>query len=82
MYLFREYGEENAICVETYITQSSLSQTSNNHDDWLNHGKVREVEKEKNEVIFMANEDSKAFHLFAQSPPIDCAFPLELECSQ
>ena len=25
IYLFREYGEENAICVETYIKQSSLS---------------------------------------------------------
>ena len=82
MYLFREYGEENAICVETYIKQSSLSQTSSNHDDWPNHGKDREVEKEKNESIFMANEDSKAVHLFAESPPIGGAFPLELECSQ
>ena len=33
LYLFREYGEENAICVETYMKQSSLSQISSNHDD-------------------------------------------------
>ena len=48
--------------------QSSLSQTSNNHDDWQNHGKDREIEKEKDESIYMTNEDPKAVHLFAQSP--------------
>ena len=40
------------------------------------------MEKGKNESIYIANEDSKAIHLFAQSPPIGGAFPLELECSQ
>ena len=40
MYLFREYGEENEICVETYIKQPSL-----------NYGKNREVENEKDESL-------------------------------
>ena len=73
MYLFREYRKENAICVETNIKQSSLSQTSSNHVIG---------QKEINESIFMANEDSEAVYLFTQSPPIGGVFPLELECAQ
>ena len=80
MYLFREYGEENAICVETFIKESTFSRASEGHGNWPNHIKDIDIENEKNETAFMLKEDPMEYLHSSKGPPKG-DFPPELECA-